>query len=548
MPSFGTLLRTYRIERRMTQETLAARSGVSSRSIVEMERGQRSPRQKTLEHLADALDLADEARSAFVEAGETRRWSARSDPVGHAPPSTPGETGPRQLPADLPDFVGYDEELAALSVALAPAAGGGTVVSISGAPGMGKTVLAVHLAHRVAAWYPDGLLYVPLGGSGPSPVDPSDALSHLLRTVTGEQGPGHGDRAWQQAAFRTALADRRILLVLDDASGYAQVSPLLTAGRSAVLVTSRLPLTGLPVTATVDLQSLPEPDALRLLGRIAGQRRIAEGRQAAVSLVRMCGGHPLAIRVLGARLAARPDWGTGGLLGQMADERHRLDEFRHGDLALRSPLEQAYRNLTPLAGLGFALLGGLRVSTFPEWVSSVLLDLDRPSGATVLQELLDARLLEPAGLDVVTQPRYRFHEVVALLARERHATVSPTKVRAALGRLLEATLFLSGVAYERLREAALTKQETQSTEPRCPERPSELVARRPRDWFVAEREFLSYLVEVSDGAGLHESAATLSALVERVRRLCEGGHEAVVTKTQNLQADLYSPAETSTHR
>lgn len=508
---------------------LAERSGVSSRSIVEMERDQRSPRQKTLERLADALGLADEARSAFLEAGEIRRWSARFDPVGHAQPSTPRAASPRQLPADLPDFVGRHEELLALGAALTLAAGGSPVVSISGAAGMGKTVFAVHLAHRVAAWYPDGLLYVPLGGSGHNPADPGEVLAHLLRTVTGGEAPGQSDLAWQQAAFRTALADRRILLVLDDASGYAQVSPLLTAGRSAVLVTSRLPLTGLPVAATADLRSLPVPDALQLLGRIAGVGRIAEGRSAAVSLVRMCGGHPLAIRVLGARLAARPDWGTGGLLGQMADERHRLDELRHGDLALRPALEQAYANLTPPAAQGFALLGGLPVTTFPEWVLSVMLDLDRPPGAAVLQELLDARLLELAGLDGATQPRYRFHEVVSLLARERHATVSPATLRAALGRLLEASLILAGVAYERLR--SLTREETSSTEPRCPERVSELVARRPRDWFVAELEFVTGLVEFSHSAGLHEPAATLDALIDQVRRLCYAEHGAVVTRT-----------------
>ncbi|MEE6262241.1 helix-turn-helix domain-containing protein [Plantactinospora sonchi] len=535
MFNFGSLLRQHRTQQRMTQETLAERSGLSSRSIGETERGRRIPRQQTVEQLADALGLTGDTRATFLESVQIQRWSTQLAPTRHAPapvartsgpvPEPPdlssGPSVPRQLPGDLPDFVGRTEELQRLVSALDPANGGNHMVSISGATGMGKTALAVHLAHRIAAWYPDGQLYVPLGGSGPGPLAPADVLAHLLRSVTAADYPGYADPALRGTAFRAALADKQVLLVLDDAAGYTHLAPLLATGRSAVVITSRLPLTGLPVAATVNLRSLPVTDSLRLLSRIADERRILEEGAAATELVHMCGGHPLAIRILGARLAARPDWTVGGLRGQLADEQHRLDELRHGDLAVRPALEQVYRRLTPAAARAFALLGGLPVHPFPEWVSTVLLGLDRPAGSAVLQELLDTRLLEPAGLDGVALPRYRFHEVVRLLARERHAGLTPHERRAAFSRLVEAGTLLARVAHEHLRQAGTGGRDS-SDEPRCAERMSELVARRPRAWFAADREVLSGLVEICDATELRESAGVLHAKVVELQHLLDG--------------------------
>ncbi|HEX5596097.1 MAG TPA: helix-turn-helix domain-containing protein, partial [Micromonosporaceae bacterium] len=368
--TFAVLLRRHRLHRQLTQEALAERAGISSRSVGEMERGRgRSPRPRTVEQLVTALELTGDEREEFIRAGRTLYWDNRPGRRSpNSPPSfaVPSTISPRQLPADLPDFVARDDEIAILRRALTPGGGGTKLAAISGPAGIGKTALAVHAGHQLAPEFPDGQLYAALRDATGHPVDPAEVLAQLLQVlgVDGSALPAGVDA--RAGLFRTRMAGRQVLLVLDDADGHCQVEPLIADG-AAVMVTSRLPLTGLPGVTNIDLRPLPNPAAIDLLCRVAGTERVRAEPAAATELVTVCGGLPLAVRVVAARLAARPQWTIETINERLADERRRLDELRHGDLAVRPGLQLAYRGLTPAAARAFALLGALGVATFPGW-------------------------------------------------------------------------------------------------------------------------------------------------------------------------------------
>jgi hypothetical protein len=243
------------------------------------------------------------------------------------------------------------------------------------------------------------------------------------------------------ALFRSRVAGRRMLLILDEAAGHYQVEPLLP-GSAVVLLSSRIPLTGLPGVTFIDLDPLPAPDALALLGRVAGESWIDAEPAAAAALVSACGRLPLALRIAAARLAARPQWTVGGLMARFADEHRRLDELSYGDLTVRSGLELAHRALSPPAARAFALLGGFDVPSFPEGSPALLLGTDQVEAAAALNELIDARLLECLGPDPAGQMRYGSHDLTRLYAREKAASLNPAEPAAALSRAAAGWLML----------------------------------------------------------------------------------------------------------
>ncbi|MGJ6966026.1 ATP-binding protein [Streptosporangium sp. G11] len=512
---FGTLLRRHRLHRQLTQETLAERSGLSSRSIREMERGPgRSPRPQTVERLATALELTGDERAEFTGAGHALFWANRAGRSGGNIP--PGESvravdPPWQLPADLPDFVGRCEELALAHKVLDPAVGGARLVVASGPPGVGKTALAIHAGHRLAPLFPDGQLYARLRGATGDPADPAETLAQLLRMlgVDGSALPAGVDA--RASLLRIRLAGRRVLIVLDDAGGYRQVEPLLPVEGVAMIVTSRLPLTGLPGVTAIDLRPLPDTAAVDLLARVAGAERVRAEPAAAIELVTVCGGLPLAVRIVAARLAARPHWAVGALTERLTDERHRLDELRHGDLAVRPGLQLAYRGLTPATARVFALLGGLDVPSFPEWPVAALLDAGPAAGATALEELLDARLLDDLGPDRAGQSRYRFHAVTQLYARERReAEIDRSEWVAALARTAGGWLALARQAQDRLHSDRFYLDGRSAPAAVADPRAAAVAAQRPIEWFEAERESIAVLVRACAETGLAATARGLA--------------------------------------
>jgi transcriptional regulator with XRE-family HTH domain len=300
---FGRLLRAHRLRRLLTQEQLAEQAGMSARAIRELEQGRvRQPRGDSVRLLADALTLAGAAREEF--------HTAARGPAAEAASGQPAV--PSQLPADIADFTGRTEPVARLSDLLARDPDGSrsaavAVAAVVGGGGVGKTTLAVHVAHRVRGRFPDGQLHVDLRGAETSPAGPEEVLGRFLRALGVKAGAMPESLDERAELYRSLLADRRVLVVLDNAASETQLLPLLPGSPTCgVLVTSRAPLTGLGGIRRVELDVLPAGQAVELLGRIVGPGRVAAEPGEAAELARLCGCLPLALRVAGARLAARP--------------------------------------------------------------------------------------------------------------------------------------------------------------------------------------------------------------------------------------------------
>ncbi|MFA7765515.1 ATP-binding protein [Streptomyces sp. NRRL S-448] len=291
---------------------------------------------------------------------------------------------------------------------------------VTGAAGIGKTALALRVAHGLRGEFPDGQLYVDLRGADRTAgSDPAEVLAGFLRGL-GVDGPAvPADTGERAALYRSLLAGRRVLVLLDNAADEAQVRALLpgAAAGCAVLVTARHRLAGLDRPdrrGAVELPLLDEPSALGLLGRIAGAGRLAAEPQAARELVRLCGGLPLALRIIGAELAALPHRGLARLAARLGDERSRLDVLD----GVRAGLRIGYR---ALPGDARALLRGLASLDAPDvavWTAAAVLDRPLDTAEDALDALAAAHLLEVTGRDEAGQHRYRMHDLVRAFGRE----------------------------------------------------------------------------------------------------------------------------------
>jgi len=373
-----------------------------------------------------------------------------------------GATGPRHqprpalLPTGTAEFTGHAALLDRLEVALTDARGRprGTVVTIVGRNGVGKSALAVQVAHRVRESFPDGQLYVDLKGVGPAPLDPFRALGRFLRMLGDGDETLPDDTDERAELFRSRIAGRDILVVLDDVRDQAQLAPLLPGSPTAsVIVTSRSGQLRVDPAHRVALGVLGDPDALRLLSRVVGADAVEREPAAAGELVRLCDGLPLALRAAGARLTARPYWTIADLVDRMADPDRRLDELVHADLDVRASFGSAYDQLAARPARAFRLLGLLDAPTFTSWLAAALVGVGQPDAERLLETLSDHYLLEVAGTDAAGQTRYRFRELARLWSREKAAeTDSREDARRAVTRALTALLELCGDACARARD------------------------------------------------------------------------------------------------
>lgn len=406
----------------------------------------------------------------------------------------------RQLPPSVSDFCGRAQEVEALVAALRRGSVSAPVAGVTGAPGVGKSTLAIRVAHQVGDHFPDGQLYVDLGGTSEHPRDASDVLTELLHAfgITGAGLPSQ--LAARAALYRSRLAGRRVLVVLDDAASVSQVVPLLPADSGcAVLVTSRRRLNELPGAVQLELQPFEPGEAVDLLAGIAGEDRVSAQPDEAAAIALACGHLPLAIRVAGARLAGRSGWSMQVLRERLVDESTRLRELSSGELAVRASFDLSVRQLTAQEFDAFVRLSLLGPHDFPGWVVETL--LDEPGSEHLLDGLADANLLESCGADGIGQPRYRLHDLLRC-----HALELARSLPDALERTLRAWLWLAVTAAHRL---PVTFGTTIAAVDRV-RAPEHLLA-DPVAWFEAERRTLCGAVDVAAGAGLDELAWQLAA-------------------------------------
>ncbi|MFG2128763.1 BTAD domain-containing putative transcriptional regulator [Streptomyces sp. NPDC048751] len=353
---------------------------------------------------------------------------------------------PAQLPATVPDFTGRSSCVAELGEVLASADGRVMAVSaLAGIGGVGKTTLAVHVAHQARGAFPDGQLYVDLQGAGQRAAEPETVLGSFLRAL-GTADSAIPDSLEERAAlYRSVLDGRRVLVLLDNARDAAQVRPLLPGTEGcAALVTSRVRMVDLAGAHLVDLDVMSPDEALSLFTKIVGEERVRSEREAALDVVAACGFLPLAIRIAASRLAARRTWTVSVLAAKLADERRRLDELQAGDLAVKATFELGYGQLEPAQARAFRLLGLADGPDISLAAAAAVLDLPVEDTEDLMESLVDTSLLESAA-----PGRYRFHDLVRLYARacaERDEW-PPGERAAALSRLLDFYLATAAGVY-----------------------------------------------------------------------------------------------------
>ncbi|WP_203903126.1 AfsR/SARP family transcriptional regulator [Virgisporangium aliadipatigenens] len=446
-----------------------------------------------------------------------------------APPApTTGAPAVCQLPPAIGDFVGRTEEVAGIAGLLA--AGGAPaalpIVVVSGVAGVGKSALAVHVAHRVRDRFPHGQLYVNLGGGGPAPRDVCEVLGELLYALgLPPDAQPHSVQA-RAATFRARVADRRILIVLDDAADAKQVAPLLpgTAG-SAVLITSRRSLDEIPAADRHRLQPFSVAEGVSLLDQILEPHRVAGERPAAEDLVDLCGRLPLALRIIGARLQPRPTLRLRVLADRLQDEHRRLDELAVGDLAVRSELAVGYAGLAEPVRVALRRMGLLPAEPFAAWTLGAL--TDGGDGERAVEQLMAAGLLEPVGLDPTGQVRYRPHDLVALFARELADGEDGAVTRAAYRRLLDTFLVLAHSVHQRVdRKDGLPPDPLPEGVAAAAVDVAGLTA-DPGAWLQSERGQLLYAITRACSLGGYEKAALLADMVVPPLSM-RGGYEQIV--------------------
>ncbi|MFK4106804.1 tetratricopeptide repeat protein [Streptomyces sp. NPDC019531] len=346
-------------------------------------------------------------------------WERASNPLPAPPrtsrqvhPPSPPAGAPRpprnDLPRDVPDFTGREAQLAAVLDGVADS----RVIAVDGMAGVGKTCLAVHAAHRLTADHPDAQLYLDLHGftEGRRPLDPDRALRTLLAAldVPSEKVPQEGGVEELAACWRSELAHRRAVVVLDNAADADQVRPLLPgAGPSVALITSRNRLLGLDEVPPVSLDVLTGQESAELLARASGETdgtggRLARDPESTAEVLRLCGRLPLALRLAAARLRHRPGWTVGILVERMAEGPSEFD----------TAFAMSLRQLDHAKARLFRLLGLLPGSSFDEHVVAALADVPLRGARAMLEDLLDAHLVQ--------QPapgRYRLHDLVHQHAR-----------------------------------------------------------------------------------------------------------------------------------
>jgi DNA-binding SARP family transcriptional activator len=464
-----------------------------------------------------------------ILAGDVFELPAVRSEVSAGPPKPftvelpePVWTKPSLLPSDVGDFTGRDAELALAYRLLAgpgpsQPASALVVVGAAGMAGLGKTALAVHLGHRLAEEYPDGQLFVNLRGAEAAPVDPGEVLARFLRSMGVDSRAVPVGLVERAERYRSLLAGRRVLVVLDNAASEEQVRPLLPGASScAVLITSRARLSGIESAQWLDLQEFVPEQAIALLTRMVGRQRVESEPPDAAAIVELCGYLPLAVRIAGARLTARPTWPLAHLADLLRDQRRRLDQLAVGDLEVRASLALSYTGLDPAGRRLFRLLGGFDAADFASWLAAAVLQTSIDVANRSVEALVDAQLLTSVGIDPSGQARYRFHDLVRLYARERAAIEDGAEVIAdALASGLGGWLAIAEQMAPKVPGPCFALIHGSARRPPMGADYQKILALDPLSWFDAERPALQSAVRQAAQLGLHEFAFDLAGCLEK---------------------------------
>lgn len=513
--NLGAVLRRRRAESGVTQEELAERCGLSVRAISDIERGVTGrPRRASVELIADALGLSC---AELDELGGGRR------------PGGPGGEAelpvPRQLPAAVRNFTGRSVELRMLKGMLDtdPAAGNAVIITaVSGTAGVGKTALALHWAHKSAGHFPDGQLYVNLRGFDASPPIPAtDALAGFLRAlgVDGKEIPAALDE--RAARFRSMLAGRRVLVLLDNAVDVRQVRPLLPGNSTcAVVVTSRNRLAGLVArdgARRIELDLLPLAEAVGLLRSLVGER-VADEPDAAVALAGQCARLPLALRVAAELATSRPDSPLTALVDELADEQRRLDLLdAEGDAetAVRAVFSWSYRHLDQAAARAFRLIGLQPGGDIDVYGAAALVGDTLKQTGGLLDQLAKAYLVHQS-----SPGRWTMHDLLRAYATEAAGHHDgDTRRRDALTRLFDCYLATATAAVS----TAFPTENSFSLRT-APARPGQVMPLAgpvaARAWLDSERANLVAIVGYAAGHGWPDHSLDLATVLFRYLETC----------------------------
>jgi tetratricopeptide (TPR) repeat protein/transcriptional regulator with XRE-family HTH domain len=535
--TFAGLLRKLRTEAGLTQEELAEASGVRPRSISDLERGVAvTPQRDTLRRLADALNLTGLVRAQFEAVAR-----GRTLPTPTAAISGGTAVATRTLPRDVASFTGRQHELEELVNATAGQAGLGTVVSIhaiGGMAGVGKTAFAVHAAHRLADRFPGGQIFLPLHGhtSGQQPVDPADALASLLLTAGVPAGQIPPSLEARMALWRDRLAEKQLLLVLDDAASSEQVRPLLPgAGGSLVLVTSRRHLSALEDTTAISLDTLPPGEAAALLVRLAARPGLSAADPAVRELTGLCGFLPLAIGMLARQLNHHPAWTLDWLAGELAAAVDRLELMATENLSVAAAFDLSYADLTPDQQRLFRRLGLHPGTDIDAYAAAALAGTDQAAARHGLEALYDQYLLtEPA------QGRFRMHDLI-----REHSNTLAANLDTERDRDEAAVRLLDHYQQTAARADSFLARQTRTTNPTALADIAQVAAptlasrEQALTWARAERTALLACLDQTGATGQHARVVDLTANLAALLRQDGPWAEAMTRHAAAAKAAQY---------
>jgi tetratricopeptide (TPR) repeat protein len=510
----------------LTYRELAARTGYAHGVIGDYFTGKILPSTDRLDVLVALLGATGEEQRAFATARDRIDESAgTSAPM----PRTHGAAATRTLPRDIAAFVGRTAELRQLETAMVPD-GRTAVHEIVGMAGVGKTALAVHAAHRLAAHFPDGQIFLPLHGHTPGqrPVDPADALASLLLTagVSVAQIPPHLEQ--RTALWRDNVAGKRLLLLLDDAAGHEQVRPLLPGcGGSLVLVTSRKNLTALEDSSALSLDILLPAEAAELLIRLASRPGLSPDDPAVSDVTRLCGYLPIAVAMLGRQLRHHPAWTVASLAGELARSRdHRLELMYAENVSVGAAFDLSYQDLSADQQRLFRYLGLHSGDDIDAYAAAALVGTDLATAGRDLAGLYDQHLLgEPV------PGRYRFHDLIREYACSLAETAQPSERDAATDRVLDFYLYTASTATRHIARLQVAEDRTPpAAGPLLPHRQAAI------DWLDAEHLNVHAAATLAAGSGRPGHAVAISTVMHGY--LCSYGHwdQAIALHRTALEA------------